>query len=78
MRLVLHLRLLCPPGTPRSSSFVCEQKMLPQAEPGREILEQAVNLGGRPTAAHLPAAGVQLGEGKGGTCWLLGGFFSSF
>lgn len=66
MRLFFHLRLLCPSGPPRYSSFVCEQKILPQPKPGREILEQVVNLRGRPIDTHLLAAGMQLGRaGKG-------------
>lgn len=55
-----------PRGPPRYSSFVCEQKILPQPKPGREILEQVVNLRGRPIDTHLLAAGMQLGRaGKG-------------
>lgn len=77
MHLFFHLRLFCPSGPPRYSSFVCEQKILPQPKPGREILEQVVNLRGRPIDTHLLAAGMQLERGKGKLvrCWA---FFLSF
>lgn len=60
-------------GAPRSSSFVWEQKTLPRPKAGREILEQAVNLRGRPSDTHLLLHSWERGKGK-----LVMGFFCFF
>lgn len=51
-------------GAPHSSSFVWEQKTLPRPKAGREILEQAVNLRGRPSDTHLLLHSWERGKGK--------------